>query len=210
MKFLLCVAVACVTVAGCAGTTTPPGDKDGGSGLRICPDHPEMCGGTCCGATCVNSDIDPRNCGDCGRTCVNGELCQGGRCGCLPTGAPCGANQTCCNGVGCKSTNSDAFHCGGCGIQCGPGGTCMNGQCRCGAATCGTGQVCCNGTCAATCATDMGAGSPDMAGQSGLCQCSDHCASDPLINWCLGPNCCYSSGLLMLCTIGPCQINMNP
>jgi hypothetical protein len=105
---------------------------------------------------------------------------------------------------------TDAFNCGGCGVQCGSGGTCMNGECKCGTQTCGAGQTCCNGTCMASCPNDMGAGSPDMAGSSGLCQCSNHCTSDP-IGWCIGSNCCYLEGLLLMtCMIGPCQPNLAP
>ena len=116
--------------------------------------------------------------------------------------------RRCCNGVGCKSLMTDANNCGGCGKSCGSGGTCKNGQCSCGNMTCGAAETCCNGTCSTNCATDMGM-PVDMSTNSGLCQCSDHCALD-LIGWCVGTDCCYVDGLGGACAIGPCQINQTP
>ncbi len=53
----------------------------------ICPSG-EVCmagsctcpGGRSCGGACVDTDIDPLNCGGCGITCVEGQGCAGGSC----------------------------------------------------------------------------------------------------------------------------------
>jgi hypothetical protein len=210
MKFLFFALLLGVT--GCAGSSTNAdggGGKDGG--LSICPDHPSMCGGQCCGSQCVETTFDPRNCGQCGKTCVNGELCMGSACKCPSGGgaaAPCASSQACCPGTGCKNLTNDANNCGSCGVQCGPGGTCVNGLCGCGTMTCSSGQVCCNGTCQASCVTDMGTVTPD-SGSGGLCQCADHCINDP-IGWCLGTNCCYFDAFIGLCTPDSCTPNLMP
>lgn len=211
MKYLLFALL--VLGAGCAGSDTNAdggGGKDGG--LSICPDHPAMCGGLCCGTQCVENNVDPRNCGQCGHTCVNGELCAGGSCKCpsgATTSAPCAAAQSCCPGSGCKNLMTDANNCGSCAVQCGPGGTCMNGQCQCGTMTCMAGKVCCNNVCSNSCVTDMGTITPD-AGGGGVCQCADHCASDPFLAVCLGPDCCYTFAAFGICTTGPCSPNFMP
>ncbi|HUS63607.1 MAG TPA: hypothetical protein VMZ28_03650 [Kofleriaceae bacterium] len=208
--------VACVVaVSGCVGCASPnqpkPGDMSSSS--AICPNHPEQCGGQCCGDVCVDTGIDPRNCGACGKACTVGEVCSGNKCGCLPSGAPCGAGQSCCNANGCKSLNADINNCGGCGITCGPGGTCSNGECKCGGVTCPAGQSCCGGSCKATCANDMGV-PLDMTSTSGLCQCSNHCANALFVPWCVGPDCCYEDSEIISsggCLVSSaCQVNMNP
>jgi hypothetical protein len=56
----------------------------------------------------------------------------------------------------------------------------------------------------------MGSGGQDMGSSSGLCQCSDHCANDPIVPWCMGTNCCYSSAIIGVCNAGPCSPNMSP
>jgi hypothetical protein len=202
-------AVAALLLVGCASSNGPSKTDGGGTGLMICPAHPENCGGKCCGSTCVNVDIDPLNCGDCGVQCGPGQLCQAGNCGCAPSGVACGMGQSCCNGVGCKSLASDINNCGACGRSCGPGGTCMSGQCTCGSMTCAANEVCCGGSCQTSCVTDMGT-ALDLSSSSGLCQCADHCASD-LIGWCVGTNCCYVDGIAGSCQVSTtCQINMSP
>jgi hypothetical protein len=207
MRFAVCVVLL---AAGCAATSNPgSGSKDMAGGLAICPNHPEQCGGTCCGTRCADTMIDPINCGDCGIICTEGQLCSGGHCGCFPSGTKCGTGQTCCGAAGCKSLDSDVNNCGDCGKSCGSGATCSGGMCMCGTTVCGVNQVCCNGVCKATCAIDMGVAPPDMSGTSGACQCSSHCTTDP-IGWCVGPECCYFDGISGACNIGPCNINMTP
>jgi hypothetical protein len=195
-----------VVLSGCAaaGTETP-----NLAGRGICPNHPEQCGGSCCGERCVDTSGDPANCGGCGRTCAAGLLCQGGSCGCAPSGIACGAGQMCCAQDGCKSLDSDVNNCGSCGHVCGgSGASCVSGQCTCGGQTCGQYETCCNGSCAASCAPDLGMPTP-LGGTGGLCQCGTHCAGDP-IGWCMGTDCCYLEALGGACQIGPCLPNMTP
>jgi hypothetical protein len=173
-----------VLVAGCAQSTAP-GDmampkKD------ICPDNPQLCPGTCCGAICVNTLVDGNNCGTCGKSCDTGTVCSDGHCGCLPTGVACGMGQSCCGNAGCKSLASDINNCGACGKACGPGATCVDSQCVCGAAPCAMGEVCCGGTCAPSCAS-----APDMS--MSTCVCPSGC---PLSHVCVGPSCCLEDYLI--------------
>jgi hypothetical protein len=57
----------------------------------------------------------------------------------------------------------------------------------------------------------MGTALDLSSSSSGLCQCASHCTNDLLINWCVGPECCYTDGVLAgSCAVGPCQINMAP
>ena len=199
--------------AGCAQGSSSGGGPDLGTmgGRGICPGHPEQCGGQCCGDRCVDTSIDPKNCGGCNLECDSGQLCRSGSCGCLPSGTKCGTGQTCCGQTGCVSLQSDIKNCGSCGHQCGDGATCMNGACACGGQTCSGSDVCCNGACASSCATDMGTSSGgDMGmGMSGLCTCADHCAGDPF-GICVGTNCCYFSAFTGACQIGSCQPNPSP
>jgi len=212
------VATLCLLVAGCAGNSAPSVklDAGGGGGSSICPSHPTQCGGTCCGDQCIDTTIDPRNCGACGMACAAGQLCQASHCGCFPTGVACGTGQSCCASAGCKSLDTDANNCGACGVSCGTGGTCTGGKCTCGGATCGAGQSCCNGSCSSmSCLNDMGAPIDMTSTSTGLCQCSDHCVNDPFavlgITWCLDTNCCYTDALAGTCgTAATCQINMSP
>lgn len=189
-KLSVAVLVAGGLAVGCASSGAPPdgGGRSDGGGTAICPDHPEQCGGECCGEVCVDTSLDPRSCGGCDKACATGEVCAGGKCGCLPTGAPCGLGQSCCGASGCKSLMSDINNCGGCGNACGVGSgvTCKDGRCLCGGVACPAGQVCCDGTCAVACAMDMGTTPPDQGNAGGLCQCAGGC-----LIMCVGADCCY-------------------
>jgi hypothetical protein len=188
-----------LVLSGCASSSVAPQLDGGGGGHAICPDHPDQCGGMCCGNKCVDTMLDPLNCGSCTNTCMNGELCKGGACGCQPSGTACGTGQSCCGSTGCKSLDSDAFNCGKCGNACPAGQVCASGTCGCPAGGCVAYDM------------SMSMSSVDMAmsGGGGVCQCSNHCTSDP-IGWCVGPNCCYFDGIAGACNIGPCSPNMTP
>jgi hypothetical protein len=203
-------AVAAMLLLGCASSSSSNGHDAGvGGGSALCPTHPENCGGTCCGSTCVDTNNDPTNCGGCHIGCSDGEVCQGGHCGCAPSGIACGMGQSCCNAVGCKSLASDANNCGACGVSCGPGGLCTNGHCSCGNMTCSAAEVCCNGTCQSSCVNDMGQ-ALDLSSSGALCQCSDHCQNDPS-GTCVGPDCCGAAALLGACAFSStCQVNLAP
>jgi len=86
-------------------------------------------GTTHCGATCVNTDTDPANCGGCGVTCAgpNGlGTCNAGVCACA-------AGFADCNGLsadGCEANLArDPQHCGTCATHCTPLQTCFNSVC---------------------------------------------------------------------------------
>jgi hypothetical protein len=198
-----------------------PKDMNGGGGL-ICPNHPENCQGTCCGEKCLNTSVDVNNCGGCNAACSGGTICMGGKCGCLPSGAPCAMAQTCCPNAGCANLMNDLRNCGKCGNVCMNGETCVNGACACGGMTCTGTNVCCNGTCQATCNVPV----PDMASSSSgdggsglpLCDCTglikilgNQC---PLTSQCVGHNCCLEDTLGLgnvMCTTDPtCQTSVTP
>jgi hypothetical protein len=83
------------------------------------------CGGgtTKCGTTCVDTNTDENNCGDCGKTCVTGQNCVAGVCDLV-----CGGGTTKCSGT-CVQLNVDPNNCGSCGNSCGPTADCESGAC---------------------------------------------------------------------------------
>jgi hypothetical protein len=215
-------------IVGCNDSNKGKGNPDmAGRGGAICPDHPENCEGQCCGSTCVNTMDDKANCGGCNVACDPGTVCMGGHCGCLPTGAPCAATQTCCPNAGCADLMNDIRNCGQCGHSCGDGSTCEQGVCKCGGSTCSATQVCCSGSCADSCMTTP----MDMSMSSGLplCDCTgldpdplgtgvmDQC---PGTDQCVRNNCCqedvdlynqfgfYPPGTCEDST--PCQTSLTP
>jgi len=68
----------------------------GGSGCGFCDF-------TCCGATCVNTDNDIKNCGACGNECTGtNPYCDKGKCGTPPCNGPtCGPGGLCCGSNCC-------------------------------------------------------------------------------------------------------------
>ncbi|MBI3205348.1 MAG: choice-of-anchor L domain-containing protein, partial [Myxococcales bacterium] len=119
---------------------------------------------------CVDTQIDPANCGACGTACSGGQVCSTGACGLTCTGG-----TTKCGTV-CVDTNTDSANCGACGTACTGGQVCSTGtcslQCSGGATKCGTtcadtntdpancggcgnacpsGQVCSAGACSLQC-----------------------------------------------------------
>lgn len=157
-----------------------PSHPDAGD-HSVCPGHPEICVGSCCGTQCLATDDDPRNCGACGNICPDGTVCNGGHCGCPPGGVACGMGQACCGALGCVSMDSDIRNCGGCGIVCGNGATCSGGKCMC------QGHACNIVT-------------PDMSGDApppGSCTCSDRCAGTST-HECVGHDCCWEDAFVYL------------
>ncbi len=108
----------------------------------------------CYSGGCIDLFTDPNNCGAvgnfCSGTCTNGQCVDA----CAAIGAPCQANQTCCDVGGgvfaCRSTSTDMLNCGACGRACSSTGAnaCLNGQCACGSgAECSGGRTCCSNSC---------------------------------------------------------------
>lgn len=79
-----------------------------------------------CGQSCVDTQSDPKHCGQCDRACP--VACFQG--GCVDS---CPAPTDDCSGA-CIDKSSNQLHCGGCDTPCTGGTTCTGGQCSCGAA----------------------------------------------------------------------------
>jgi len=102
-------------------------------------------GETVCGAECVKTEDDAKNCGGCGATCTAPEhgqpACAKSRCGftCDDGYFPCGTV--------CVSFDDDVDNCGGCGQKCDPSGgtvSCVGGSCK---LSCDSPLVECDGAC---------------------------------------------------------------
>ena len=81
----------------------------------------------CCAGTCINTTVNPGNCGGCGLSCTSGQTCQAiNMSGCItPEPIDTSARCTCAAGVACP-----------------PGQTCTNGLCKPTLASqCAAGQV---------------------------------------------------------------------
>lgn len=99
-------------------------------------------GTTLCGGACVDTDTDPKNCGQCGGPADAGVACNFCVDGtCL---AECDAPSIAC-GDQCIDLASDPNNCGGCNTKC-SGSTPLCDKSRC-VASCGGGESPCNGGC---------------------------------------------------------------
>ncbi len=187
--WLTALAMASVFAVACSDDK-PTAKVDMASG-GICPNNPQFCAGTCCGTTCVQTDVDKNNCGGCNIACGAGAVCAKSKCACLPAGT--------------GDTQTDVHNCGSCGHDCGAGATCTAGKCICGGATCAGTEVCCNGMCSASCVL------PDMSSGLPPCDCSGLVdifgAKCPLSNACVAQDCCFENTqgnpLLKMCTATP-------
>jgi hypothetical protein len=112
-----------------AATDTGIPPMDGGAGPDgAAPDGgvPLTCRGvgeTLCAGVCVNTQVDPANCGMCGHACAAGSVCLSS--GCATT---CPAGLTACGGT-CVDPQSDNANCGTCGTACPSGQGCLGGAC---------------------------------------------------------------------------------
>ena len=96
------------TDSGTKPDTGTPKDSGGGQDTGTQPCNGQCLGGTsCCNNTCIDTSMDPNNCGSCGN--------------------PCGA-LSCCSSSCTDTMGSDTSNCGGCGVIC--NGTCLNGTCQ--------------------------------------------------------------------------------
>jgi hypothetical protein len=103
----------------------------------------QACAGTetCCNGTCIDTDSDIDNCGDCGIACDQppniAAECVGGRCGL----GDCDAGTYDCDGMGTTGCESNEMCVCQAGIEVqscypGPVGTDMNAPCQAGQRTC--------------------------------------------------------------------------
>jgi hypothetical protein len=183
-------------VAGGNGNGNGNGNGDGGTiATASCADP-----ATACGASCVDLQNDPMNCGDCGHACdaahVEHALCLAGTCSyddCAGGFADCDGDVT----NGCETpTDHDVANCGGCGIVCAPGNggaaTCTNGVC--GFSTCAAGFGDCDGDASNGCETDLGTDNANCG------KCGDACGGGTV---CAGGVCgLVCTGTLTLCGSG--------
>ena len=119
-----------------------------------------------CNNRCVQTHLDPANCGACNRVCGAARSATTAQCVTM-----CPTGQTSCSGA-CQNLQSDANNCGACGRRCGTSEQCIGGICYC---TGGFGL--CSGVCRdlQSDRTNCGAcGRTCAAGQfcvAGNCQC---------------------------------------
>jgi hypothetical protein len=120
-------------------------------------------GTTRCGDACVDTDVDPMNCGGCGVGCAPGQVCSGAVCSTV-----CGAGRTPCGAPPvCVDLESDRMNCGSCGTTCGAGMICVNHQC---VVSCGDGLT--------ACGTDGGLRCVDLTTDEKNCgSCGNACAA---------------------------------
>ncbi len=86
-----------------------------------------------CGAACIDTRSDLRNCGSCGTVCAaTGAICNAGACGCAD-------GQRECRGT-CTRVANDPSNCGACGVTCAETERCASGVCGCpsGSVRCGS------------------------------------------------------------------------
>lgn len=101
-----------------ASTGTDGGGSDAGRPLTCRGVGEELCAGAC-----VNTQVDPANCGACGSACAAGEVCFSNGCA-----GSCPPGLTACAGT-CVDTGSSNGHCGTCGDACPAGEGCLGGAC---------------------------------------------------------------------------------
>ena len=173
------VALAGVMVlpaAGCGGDDDDDGAEPDAGDVISCGPGTELCG-----ELCVDTDVDPGNCGGCGTTCDAGEVCSAGACS-----LTCGGGTTECGGL-CVDTRVDPANCGACGTACDAGDVCSAGDCG---LECVGGSTNCDGVCVDTdldptncggCGTTCDAGEVCSGGECGLectggtVKCGDFC-----------------------------------
>jgi len=124
---------------GQSGTSSSGSTTSSSSGGSNCGD---CMGFTCCGAACVNTQNDIKNCGACGAPPCTGPnpYCDHGTCGTQPCdpNIACPGTTTCCGSSCCNLGDLCCSVPGPVGEQLGchaptPGGTCPTGclQCKC-------------------------------------------------------------------------------
>ncbi len=100
------------------------------------PENPCVEGKLFCTNACVDTQTDPKHCGQCDNVCEAVEVCQRGICSCADSKRLCG-------GV-CVDIQTSAQHCGECDAACSSGQSCAGGLCQ---APCGTGEIRCGTSC---------------------------------------------------------------
>src|SRR5262249_46606873 len=78
-----CLVLTQLALAGCGSKHSGGGVSDAGLTDSSTPDGSGPCtdGQQVCGLRCVDTNLDPKNCGKCGKACALGEMCSMGTCG---------------------------------------------------------------------------------------------------------------------------------
>lgn len=130
---VIAACVACAAAFACGGSDSTTQPDAATSDASTCSQ-----GTLACGATCVDPQTDPKNCGSCGNACGSTDVCASGQCR-----STCLANQSKCDtdaGAYCANMQTDNANCGACGHACDVGQVCSSSKCG---STCDTGQALC-------------------------------------------------------------------
>ena len=122
------------------GLTEPTCNPDVCDDLGACSDEPlavdgTLCaenGGTeCCAGSCVDTETDDENCGQCESSCSPAYSCVTGSCECNDDpdcDGVVGIAVACCDQY-CTDLDSDDENCGSCGTSCDVGQSCVGSIC---------------------------------------------------------------------------------
>lgn len=104
------------------GGSDDGGGNDGGDPDPIVCEAPEEL----CGDLCIDTTIDPENCGACEDPCGGEEFCARGEC---TAECPNGTEECVAGSRACNDLREDRANCGGCGDGCEDTEICANGNC---------------------------------------------------------------------------------
>lgn len=187
-------------VAGCETPITDPNHC--GNCETACPAVTPVCdGGTCqngcaglmrCQDSCVDTDVDPENCGGCGELVGLNQICVAGQPQCAAGYDDCDDDPKDCE----TNTQTDSLHCSACGAACKAGAICDAGSCICAPSTpndCGSSceQCCDDSQC-----SDGDSCTVDSCDDGVCAPAGQECAS--------GGNCCAGTGCFECCGNDDC------
>src|SRR5262245_8158137 len=161
LAVLSVVALGSLQACSCNGNN-PNGPENGCPGAGEEP----------CDGTCMNTQVDPNNCGACGNVCAGSQVCLSSGCA-----TSCPAPLSACDRT-CVDTSSDNANCGSCGNACPMGMGCVSGGCVPAVVVGPDPAKCMNGGDPTT--VDPGTGMPTCTGNVvgvtftyGMCACHD-------------------------------------
>lgn len=135
-------------------------EEDAGPGSDECLAPREVCG-----SQCVDTNSDPRHCGECNNRCPSGGFCSMGSCE-----TSCASPLMAC-GESCVDLSTSPEHCGDCDNPCASDEMCESGGC-----VCAEGLADCGGNCVDRMSSSLHCGrcdnpcDPGEACVMGMCQ----------------------------------------